>query len=237
MNETEDSQGRKLASAVDQILADSTSLIALGRDTLRRAARDGGTESEIRDRAMQETIRHFSNKTAVSGGASALTSLLPGVGTVIALAGGTFADVGFLLKYEIEMALVLSHLYGYDIRQESERRHAFLLASITTHDEKAGGNFLVDVAKVEGVAFWNYAPRQSSKILLTVLGRLLVRQSVKGLLRGLPIIGVGVGAAVNKTLTTRVGQRCVSELARRREAQPPEALEEANVVDAHVRDS
>lgn len=63
---------------------------------------------------------------------AAAPALIPGAGTLMAALGGALADMGFLLKYEVEMALVLSHLYGFDIRRDEERQLAFLRASVGT---------------------------------------------------------------------------------------------------------
>jgi hypothetical protein len=130
---------------------------------------------------------------------------------------------------------VLSRLFGYDIRVDAERKKAYLLASAVRYDVMSDGNFLTDIAKAEGVAVWTYAPREASKLLLIVLSRMVVRQASRGLLRGVPLLGVAIGSSVNKTMTARVGERCVRELEARRVAQPPVVHSEEDVVDAHVR--
>ena len=99
-------------------------------------------------------VRHFSNRTAVTGGLAAVPSLLPWLGMLGAVAGGTLADMGMMLKYEVEMALVLSHLHGFDITQDKERQLAFLMASVSTCNAKSGRNFFLDVAHAEGIAIW-----------------------------------------------------------------------------------
>lgn len=228
-------QGRELLTAVERILDDTAGLVALADRYLEEARRTspaGGPE--IREAAAQAAISRFSNLSAVAGGAAALPGLFPGVGTLVALTGGALADMGLMLKFEVEMALVLTHLHGFDIAQPEERQLAFLLASVGTYDAKSGGNFLVDVAKAEGVAVWNYAPRQVSKLLLAVLAKIALLQLSKGLVRALPVVGVVVGSAVNKVLTRRVGARCLRDLKLRRElADRGEDVDE--VVDARVR--
>jgi hypothetical protein len=152
----------------------------------------------------------------------------------VAAAGGTLADMGMVLKYEVEMALVLSHLFGFDITQAKERQLAFLMASVSTYNAKSGRNFFVDVAHAEGIAVWKYAPREVSKMLVSVFTKIALLQLSKGLLRALPLVGIAVGSSMNKVLTSRVGERCIAELkARQRFAkeQPPEE----EVVEAKVR--
>ncbi|AKJ00678.1 EcsC family protein [Archangium gephyra] len=232
MKEAEDqSQGHKLLTAVERILSDTDSLIALAEKHLSKARGDK------RD-AAGEVVRYFSNRAAVSGGLAAAPALIPGAGTLAAALGGALADMGFLLKYEVEMALVLSYLHGFDIRKDEERQLAFLLASVSTYDAKSGENVLVDMAKAEGVAIWKYAPREVSKHLVGVMTKIALLQLSRGLVRALPLIGIAVGSSMNKVLTTRVGERCIQDLQKRREFLATESTrqeQEEEVVEARVR--
>jgi uncharacterized protein (DUF697 family) len=235
MNEVEDqSQGRKLLTVVERILADTDSLIGMSKEHLRRAQQlKLDSEAATVNSAAEEVVRHFSNRTAITGGLAAAPALLPGLGTLVAAAGGTLADMGMMLKYEVEMALVLSHLYGFDITQDKERQLAFLMASVSTYNAKSGRNFFVDVAHAESIAVWKYAPREVSKMLVSVLTKVALLQLSKGLLRALPLVGIAVGSSMNKVLTTRVGERCIQELKTRqqfvKEHTPPEEVVEAKV--------
>lgn len=238
MSEQEEQEvtGRRLLSAVERLLAETGSLVALSNDCMRRAkAKKLGDEAKTTAEAAAEVVRHYSNLSAISGGATALPALLPGVGTVAALTGGAFADVAMLLKFELEMALVLTHLYGYDITDETERELAFLMASVNTYEAQGGRNFLVDAAKAQGVALANYAPREVSKVLLVTLAKLATSGIGKGLARAVPLLGVAVGASFNKVLTGRVGQRCIGELSRRVRAStsPGDDVVDAKISGTH----
>lgn len=236
--EAEDqSQGQKLLTAVERIISDTDSLIELSQQYLRQAQKKKlPTESETRDAAATEVVSHFSNRAAISGGLAAAPALIPGAGSLIAALGGTLADMGFLLKYEVEMVLVLSHLYGFDIRKTEERQLAFLLASVGTYDAKSGRNAFVDMAQAQGIAIWKYAPREVSKMLVSVMTKIALLQFSKGLVRALPLVGIAVGSSMNKVLSSRVGARCIQDLKTRRELTGRETGQgEADVVDATVR--
>lgn len=236
MKEVEDTgQGRKLLSAVERILADNDSLIAVSKESLdKAAAKKPASEDAALKLAAENVISHYSNRTALAGGVAAAPALIPGIGTVVAAAGGALADVVLVLKYEVEMALVLSHLHGYDIADPDERRLSFLLASVSTYEAKSGRHFFVDLAETEARALWTYGPRQASKLLLSVLTRLALLQISKGLVRAIPLVGIAVGSSVNKILTTRVGKRCWEELSHRRELTPKQDVR-SDEVKAHVR--
>jgi hypothetical protein len=234
MNETEDTErGRKLLSAVERIIDDTDAIIAQvdRQRTFVRGLQPGIDEEALRGQVSERLVRHYSNAAAISGGATALPALFPGVGSLLALTGGTLLDVAFTLKFEVEMALALCWNHGFDIREERERRLAFLLASVMVHDESTGTNFLADVAQAEGEALWNYTPRQVPKILAQVLARIAARQAVRGAARLLPFVGIAVGAGLNKTLTTRTGRKMTEELTRRR-AQGEHVVSREDVVEA-----
>ena len=236
MKEVEDHErGRKLLSAVERIIDDTENIIAVVDRHAEhlRAEQPGIEEDELRLLVADKLVVHFSNASAFSGGATALPALFPGVGSIIALTGGTLLDVAFVLKYEVEMALALCWNFGFDIRQDRERELAFLLASVLTHDESTGESFINDVARAEAEALWNYAPRQVPKLLAQVFARIAVRQAAKGLARVLPFVGVVVGAGMNKALTSKTGKQMVVELERRR-AEGEHEVPAEDVVQAEV---
>ena len=213
----DEEHGRSLLSAVERVLAPTDTLVALAakhRDAAREST--GDDETEVRRQASQTVIRHYSNRAMVVGAAATLPGSLPGVGTVVALVSGTVLDVTFLLKWEVEMALVLSELHGFDIQKNAERQLAFLMASVGTYDAQSGKNFVLDVLSAEREAVWNYTPRRMGKAIATVLGFIALMRLGRGFMRLVPLVGPLVGAVGNKVLTQRVGERCRQDFETRR---------------------
>ncbi len=236
MKEVEDNErGRKLLSAVERLIDDTENIAAMvdGQREKARLEQPAIEEDVLRDMVAERLVKQFSNSSAISGGATALPAIFPGAGSVIALTGGTLVDVALMLKFEVEMSLALCWNYGFDIRLERERELALLLASVITHDESTGESFVNDVLQAEGQALWNYAPRQVPKLAAQVLSRVALRQAGKGLFRALPLVGIAVGAGINKALTTKTGNKMVTELKRRRAEGEHERPQE-DVVDADV---
>ncbi|MBI3725311.1 EcsC family protein [bacterium] len=229
MNERdeEEDEGRRLLSVVERLIADDATLIAFARECAAKHPAD-------LDAAAGEAIAHYAWSAALSGGATALPGIVPGLGSLLAVTGGTLVDMGLLLKFEVELSLVLSTLHGFDIAREEERQLAFLLASVGTYDARTGWSYLGDVARAEVVAIWNYAPRELSKMLVTVMAKLALVLISRSFVRALPLVGIGVGASMNKVLTERVGERCKNEL-RRRKPTVRVVRPEDDVVDAKVR--
>ena len=235
MTQKPESHAEELLSVIEHMLRDDSEIIA-DVERLKQQHPDSSKED-----LAEQIVTTFSNKSALSGGASALPALIPGWGTIVTMVGGALLDTALLLKFEVEMTLSLCWLYGFDIRDRAERQMAFLLASISTYDVRNDGNFVVDVMQAEGVAIWNYAPRQVSKVLLIVLGRLALASTGKSMLRALPLVGIAIGSGMNKILTMRVGENCVERLSERFEIAKRIATEQASedddVVDAVMEES
>ena len=162
----DDEKGRKLLTAVERIVASSDSIKSTV-DTARPTVKGGLKGPALREAPARELIRSYSNRAAIAGGASGIpAALLPGIGSIAAAVGGGLAELTFLLKWEVEMALAMSHLYGFDIDDPRERQLGFLMASVGTYDA-TGQHFFVDIDKVEGTAIYNYAPRAVSRLVVT----------------------------------------------------------------------
>ncbi|MBK7858330.1 MAG: EcsC family protein [Archangiaceae bacterium] len=222
----DEQQARKLLTAVERIVASSASIRATveGVQATLKSSHPELKGDELRERVARALVKHYSDRAAIAGGASALPGLIPGWGSLVAALGGTVAELTFLLKWEVEMALALSHLYGFDIEAPAERQLAFLMASVGTYD--AGGkNFFVDVLKLEGTAMWNYAPRRVARIVVQALAMLLARYVWRGFLKAIPVVGIVVGGSVNKLLTQKVGARCLRDVQTRRGLMRDQARE------------
>ena len=212
--------GERLLSAVERLVDDADGLIAeveSVRATIRRMPAERGRtpRREVADRL----IATYSTRSAIAGGITALPAIVPGAGTLVATVGGSMVDMAWMLKHEVEMALCLTYLYGFDIRDERERWIAYALVAVGTHEARSRSNYFADLAEAQLEAVAKYTPRQLSKLVLTMLGRLAVQRISRGLLRGVPLVGAIVGASANKLVTRSVGRRCVKALERRRRAE------------------
>ena len=164
----------------------------------------------------KKIVNYYSNKASVSGGVSSLPALLPGVGSLIGILGGSAADIAFMLKYEIEMTLCLCDAIGLDIDDEYIRKLAFTLAIVSSFDIMSHNSKTPDSVKIVASAFWDYSARKLSKHLITVLASILWLNASRGLVKAVPVVGVIVGASFNKLMTKRTGLSCIDALWIRR---------------------
>jgi len=207
-------QGRRILTAVERLVDDADNLIAQVEGfKLDLAPRIEHGDAEHQRDVAQRLVASYSTRSAIAGGVTAMPGLLPGGGTVVAVVGGSLVDMTFMLKHEVEMVLCLTHLYGHDIRDERERWLAYVLAAVHTYEVKSGRNYFVDLAEVQIEALAKYTPRQLSKLAIAAVGKVAVLSATRGIVKGLPLIGIAVSASANKMLTRSVGWRCMDALA------------------------
>ena len=224
MERADDAKGVKLLTAVERIVASTASIRATvdGVQAVLKAAQPDLKGAELRDATAKALVKQYSDRAAIAGGASGLPALIPGWGSLVAAVGGTVAELTLLLKWEVEMALALSHLYGFDIDEPAERQLAFLMASVGTYDA-TGKNFFADIARLEGTALWNYAPRHVARFVVQAMAAVAAIYLWRGFFKAIPVLGIGIGAGLNKVLTNKVGARCVRDLSTRRELMREQA--------------
>ena len=228
-------RGVQLLNAVERIIDGDELLIErVEHARTERPQKPRESEEAWLNAVAGQLIRAHATKAAIAGGASALPGIVPGIGSLVAVLGGTLADIGYTLKYEVEMALCLAHHYGFDIREPKERQLAFLLASVSTYGAKTNKNAIFDILKIEREALWKYTPRQLSKMLISIFTKIVLHSSSKGLAKLVPFVGIAVSASVNKVLTQRVGEGVAVELASRWRINRQEAEEE--IIDAEIVD-
>jgi hypothetical protein len=164
--------------------------------------------SEIQDKIAEHIISNYSYYTAFTGGASALTGVIPGLGTVIAAVGGATADAALTMKWEIEMVMALATVYGRDITIEEEKRVCFLIAGFGVLNE-AGKKGAAEVgAHALKKMVQQYLKGPTLVAVKEVFKKVGLRFTRKALEKSIPFgVGVVIGFSANKGLTWYVGKK------------------------------
>lgn len=107
----------KLLKAVEMILANPEDIKRESLQVLEkyRKTNPSKDESEVRQIASEKIISNYSYCAAFTGGTTALTGVIPGIGTAVAIGGGASADAVACMKFQIEMTMALATVYGHDI--------------------------------------------------------------------------------------------------------------------------
>lgn len=201
----------RLLQAVELLLADPAHI---KREVISlRAEFDqkyGGSrsDSEIKEKLADRIVSNYSYFAAFVGGATGLTGVVPGLGTVLAAFGGAMADAALSMKYQIEMTMALAVVYGHDIEIEEEKRLCLLIAGLGAINQAAkdGGKALGTKALVKVTQqHLKGATLVAVKEVFKKLGIVFTRKAAE---KAIPFgIGVVIGFSANKTLTAYVGKR------------------------------
>ncbi len=166
------------------------------------------SDSEIDIKIINKIISNYSYYTAFVGGATALTGIIPGLGTAIATFGGATADAALSMKYQIEMTMAIATICGHDIEIEEEKRLCLIVAGLGTINEaaKEGGKRMTASAfKRMAQEYLKGATLQAVKEIFKKVGITFTRKAVE---KAIPFgVGVVIGFSANKGLTYYVGTK------------------------------
>jgi uncharacterized protein (DUF697 family) len=165
-------------------------------------------KEEIQDKIAEHIISNYSYYTAFAGGASALTGVVPGIGTVIAAVGGATADAALTMKWEIEMVMALATVYGRDITIEEEKRVCFLVAGFGVLNEASKKGAAGLSAKALTKMVNQYLKGPTLVAVKEVFKKVGINFTRKALVKTIPFgVGVVIGFSANKGLTWYVGKK------------------------------
>ncbi|ACL18700.1 conserved hypothetical protein [Desulfitobacterium hafniense DCB-2] len=168
------------------------------------------TKGEIQKIIADHIISNYSYFTAFAGGATALTGVIPGLGTVIATLGGASADVALTMKWQIEMTMAIAVVYGHDITIEEEKRLCFIIAGMGVINEaaKEGGKAIGSKAFIKMTQeYLKGATLQAVKEIFKKVGITFTRKAAE---KAIPFgVGVIIGFSANKGLTCYVGSKAL----------------------------
>jgi len=158
------------------------------------------------ERVADKIIARYAKLSAMSGGATALTGVVPGLGTALAALGGGMADTAVCMKLQVDMACCLAEAFDYDLNKQDARDLAFLIAAGGAL-EKAGEQMGVKIASKAGVRllreYLKGAALQAVKEFFKRIGIIFTRKALE---KALPFgIGVVIGGTANYALTRYVG--------------------------------
>jgi len=166
------------------------------------------SESQHQDRIADKIVERYAKYAAMVGGTSALTGIIPGIGTAIAASAGAATDATFCMKLQVDMCMCLAEAFHYDLETEDARYLSFLLAGGGTL-EKLDASTGVKIASQAGVhmlrQYLQGATLAATRQLLKKAGLSLTRRAMA---KALPFgVGVAIGSSANYILTRFVGHQ------------------------------
>ena len=204
------SEKPKLLQAIEMILAKPEDIKNESIQLVEKFKKANPEKSdiEIRRAVSRKIISNYSYYSAFTGGTTALTGIIPGIGTAFAIAGGASADAIASMKFQIEMTMAIATVHGHDILIEEQKRVCYIIAGLGAINETAkeagkslGSKAFITLARqhLKG------ATLQTVKELFKKVGITFARKSLE---KSIPFgVGVVIGFSANKGLTWYVGSK------------------------------
>ncbi|KIM10432.1 MAG: hypothetical protein KU38_07450 [Sulfurovum sp. FS08-3] len=200
-----------LLKAIELVLADPADIkketISL-QNKFQKQYSDSKSEDEINALIADKIISNYSYYAAFVGGATALTGVIPGLGTIITTFGGTTADVALSMKYQIEMTMAIATVYGHNIEIEEEKRLCLIVAGLGAINEavKEGGKQIGTKAFIKMTQ--QYLKGATLHAIKEIFKKVGIVFTQKAVVKAIPFgIGAIIGFSANKVLTRYVGSK------------------------------
>ncbi|MDP8228679.1 MAG: EcsC family protein [Candidatus Electryoneaceae bacterium] len=201
----------KLLKLIELVLAQPAEIMEATQAILERYREkhcSDMTDDEIADMVVKKIISNYSYYAAFVGGTSALTGVIPGIGTAIAVGGGATTDAALSMKFQIEMTMAIAVIYGHDIRIEEEKRLCLIVAGLGAINQAAkdGGKAIGSKAFIKMTQqYLRGATLQAVKEIFKKVGITFTRKAAG---KAIPYgVGVIIGFSANKGLTWYVGSK------------------------------
>jgi len=199
-----------LLKAIELVLAEPADIMKETQGLHKRFKQkyDKKTDDDIANLVIKKIISKYSYTASFVGGATALTGVVPGLGTLIATFGGATADAALCMKYQIEMTMAIAVVYNHDITIEEEKRLCIIVAGLGAINEaaKEGGKAIGSKAFVKMTQqYLKGATLTAVKEIFKKVGITFTRKAAE---KAIPFgIGVIIGLTANKALTMYVGSK------------------------------
>ena len=208
-NETPgDDHDSRLLKAVESIAISSRDAKSMGQKYMAQARRKNSKVSDdiLMEIAAKRIVARYCKLASTSGGVTSLTGVIPGLGTVAAILGGSLTDAAICMKLQVDMCMCIAAVYEWDLDTEDARHLAFLIAAGGTL-EKAGTEVATQIGSKAGVSMLRqYLKGAALQVLKQFFRRIGIIFTRKALEKALPFgVGVAFSAGANYVMTKYVG--------------------------------
>ncbi len=216
-NETE-IEGTRLQKAVERIAITpraAAELVDGYRASFKAKSGRKPWSPEDRRRIANKVIARYSRLAAATGAVTAAPSVIPGVGTAVAVLAGGGADTAVALKLQIDMCMCLVEVYETDLSDEDKKHLAFVLALAGSVEQMASKGGKAAVMKIAEKLVYQYLTGPALVTIKQLFKRVSITFTQKATAKAVPAgVGVVFSSSTNYVLTTMVGKVAVAVLAK-----------------------
>jgi hypothetical protein len=170
---------------------------------------------EDKRRIAAKIIGRYSKLSAAAGAVTAAPSVIPGIGTAVAVLGGGVTDIAAALKLQIDMCMCLVEVYETELSSEDKKHLAFMLALAGSAEQMATKGGKAAVQKIAEKLVYQYLKGPALVTIKQLFKRVSITFTQKAMAKAIPAgVGVAFSSSTNYVLTTVVGKVAVAVLAK-----------------------
>ncbi|MEV5312593.1 hypothetical protein [Streptomyces sp. NPDC052610] len=217
-NAVDDPAGSRLQKAVETIVMTPAAAEKVV-DGYRGAFEDKNERKpeslEDKRRIAAKIISRYSKMSAAAGAATAVPSVIPGVGTAVAILGGGATDVAVALKLQVDMCMCLVEVFETELSTEDKKHLAFTLALAGSVEQMASKGGKAAVQKIAQKLVYQYLTGPALVTIKELFKRVSITFTQKAMAKAIPAgVGVAFSSSTNYVLTRVVGRVAVAVLAK-----------------------
>ncbi|NEA42997.1 hypothetical protein [Streptomyces sp. SID11385] len=214
-DELEESRLQKTVEMIAITPEAATKLVDGYRTTFEAKYKRKPESLEDKRRIATRIIGRYSKLAAVSGAVTAAPSVIPGVGTAVAVLGGGITDIAAALKLQIDMCMCLVEVYETELSNEDKKHLAFLLALAGSVEQMASKSGKAAVLKIAEKLVYQYLRGPALVTIKQLFKRVSITFTQKAMAKAIPAgVGVAFSSSTNYVLTTMVGKVSIAVLAK-----------------------
>lgn len=170
------------------------------------------------------------------GASSSLPGVIPGLGTAVAMVGGTATDVLVCMKFQVDMCMCLAAAFKYDIASEDGKHLTFLIAATGTV-QKAGGEVVARIGSKAGVSMLRqYLKAGALQAIKQAFRRVGITFTRKAAEKAIPLgVGVIVAGTLNYGITRYVGRQAEKWFIIDRTTDPDDLVDESKEMNHETK--
>jgi hypothetical protein len=215
---TDDLEPSRLQKAVETIAITpeaATELVGGYRATFEAKFKRPPESLADKRRIAAKIIGRYSKLSATTGAVTAAPSVIPGVGTAVAVLGGGVTDMAVVLKLQVDMCMCLVEVYETELSSEDKKHLAFVLALAGSAEQLAAKSGKAAVLKVAEKLVYQYLKGPALITIKQLFKRVSITFTQKAMAKAIPAgVGVAFSSSTNYVLSRVVGRVAVAVLAK-----------------------
>ncbi|MET7596572.1 hypothetical protein ABZS84_16095 [Streptomyces sp. NPDC005481] len=217
-NAVDETDGSRLQKAVETIVmtpAAAAKVVDGYRVTFEDKNERKAESLEDKRRIAAKIIGRYSKMSAAIGAVTAAPSVIPGIGTAVAILGGGATDIAVALKLQVDMCMCLVEVFETELSTEDKKHLAFTIALAGSAEQMASKGGKAAVQKIAQKLVYQYLTGPALVTIKQLFKRASITFTQKAMAKAIPAgVGVAFSSSTNYVLTRVVGRVAVAVLAK-----------------------